>query len=51
MGFIFALIVRYPDYQQRIQEELDRQLNKRPKSEWTVEKDYQVLHKGYLGAV
>ena len=51
MGFIFVLIVLYPEYQKRIQEELDGQLNGRPKSEWTVEKDYQALQKGYLGAV
>lgn len=45
------LLVLYPEYQQRIQDELDEQLNGRPKSEWTVEKDYQALQKGYLGAV
>ena len=51
MGFIFVLLVLYPEYQKRIQEELDGQLKGRPKSKWTVEKDYQALQKGYLGAV
>lgn len=51
MGFIFMLLALYPQYQKRIQEDLDRQLGGRPMSEWTVEKDYQPLQKGYLGAV
>ena len=51
MGFIFVLLTLYPEYQKRIQEELDRQLDGRPKSEWTVENDYQALQKGCLGAV
>lgn len=51
MGFIFVLITLYPEYQKRMQEELDQQLGERPMSEWTVEKDYQALQKGYIGAV
>ena len=51
MGFIFVLVTLYPQYQKRIQEELDKQLGGRPRSEWTVEKDYQALQKGYIGAV
>ena len=51
MGFIFMLLALYPEYQKRIQEDLDTQLGGRPRSEWTVEKDYQALQKGYLGAV
>ena len=51
MGFIFVLVTLYPEYQQKIQEDLDRQLDGRPRSEWTVEKDYQALQKGYIGAV
>ena len=51
MAFVFVLLTLYPDYQRRIQEELDRQLDGRPKSEWSVEKDYQALQKGHIGAV
>lgn len=51
MGFIFVLITLYPEYQERIQEELDRHFDGRLKSEWTVEKDYQGLQKGHIGAV
>ena len=51
MGFIFVLLTIYPEYQKRIQEEFDRQLGGRPASDWTVEKDYQTLQKGYVGAV
>jgi cytochrome P450 len=51
LGFIFVSITLYPEYQKRIQEELDQHFDGRPKSEWTVEKDYQVLQKGYIGAV
>ena len=51
MGFIFVLLTAYPEYQKRVQEQLDKQPDGRPKSEWTVEKDYQELQKGYLGAV
>ncbi|MCJ1405148.1 hypothetical protein MMC11_008374 [Xylographa trunciseda] len=50
IGFIFTLLTLYPEYQERIQAELDRQLSGRPPSEWTVENDYQALQKGYLGA-
>ena len=51
IGFIFMLLALYPEYQKRIQEDLDTQLSGRPMNEWTVEKDYQALQKGYLGAV
>lgn len=51
MGFIFVLITLYPEYQTRIQEEVDKQLGNRPMSEWSVEKDFQPLQRGYLGAV
>lgn len=51
LGFAFVLLALYPEYQKRIQEELDAQLGGRPKSEWTVEKDYQALRKGHIGAV
>ena len=51
MGFIFVLVACYPEYQKRIQEELDRQLGGRPRNEWTAETDYQTLQKGHIGAI
>ena len=51
LGFVFVLITLYPEYQARIQEEVDKQLGDRPMSDWSVEKDFQALQRGYLGAV
>ena len=51
MGFIFLLLALYPEYQKHIQDELDKQLGSRPKSQWSIERDYQQLQKGYIGAV
>ena len=51
LGFILVLVTLFPEYQRRIQEELDQRFGGRPRSEWTVEKDYQALQKGYIGAV
>ncbi|KAH8653178.1 cytochrome P450 [Tricladium varicosporioides] len=51
LGFIFLLMAIYPEYQQRVQRELDDQLGGRPMHEWTLEKDYTVLEQGYVGAI
>lgn len=51
MAFTLVLLATYPDCQRRLQEELDGQLGGRLKQDWTVEKDYQVLAKGYTGAI
>ena len=51
MAFIMLLMAVHPDYQKRVQEDLDRQLGGRPKEEWTVEQDYATLQKGWVGAV
>ena len=51
MAFTLLLLAVYPEDQQRVQAELDQQLSTRPKEEWSVERDYQVLQQGYLGAV
>ena len=51
LGFIFLLMAIYPEYQQRMQKELDGQLGGRPTSEWTLEKDYAPLEQGYVGAI
>jgi hypothetical protein len=41
----------YPEYQQRMQKELDEQLGSRPMNEWALEKDYSALEQGYVGAI
>jgi cytochrome P450 len=51
LGFIFLLMAIYPEYQQRMQKELDEQLGERPMHEWTLEKDYPALEQGYFGAI
>lgn len=51
MAFMVYLMAIYPEYQQELHEELDRQLGDRPRSEWTVPGDYSVLQKGFLGAI
>lgn len=51
LGFIYLLMAIYPEYQQRMQKELDDQLGTRPVNEWTLEKDYQILRQGYVGAI
>lgn len=51
LGFIFVLMAIYPEYQQRMQDELDDQLGERPMKEWTIEKDYPALERGYVGAI
>lgn len=51
LGFIFLLMAIYPEYQQRMQNELDDQLGGRPRNEWTLEKDYVPLEQGYVGAI
>ena len=51
LGFLLLLLAIYPEYQRKVQIELDDQLGTRPKSEWTVEKDFQALQKGYIGAI
>ncbi|KAI9692657.1 MAG: hypothetical protein M1820_009491 [Bogoriella megaspora] len=51
LGFACTLLAIYPEYQKRIQDQLDRQLGDRPEYEWTVEKDFLPLQRGYLGAV
>ena len=45
------LLAIYPEYQKELQAELDRQLGGRLKQDWTIEKDYPALQKGYTGAV
>lgn len=45
------LLAIYPEYQKELQAELYRQLGGRLKQDWTIEKDYRALQKGYTGAV
>ena len=51
LGFACTLLAIYPEYQKRMQEQLDKQLNDRASSEWTVENDFIPLQRGYVGAV
>ena len=51
MAFTLLLLAVYPEDQRKVQAELDHQLDGRQKDQWTVERDYQVLQQGYLGAV
>ena len=51
LGFILVLLCVYPEYQRRVQEQLDAQFSTRPTSEWTLEGDYLALQKGYIVAI
>lgn len=51
LGFIFLLMAIYPEYQQRMQKELDDQLGSRPMNEWILEKDYPALEQDYVGVI
>jgi cytochrome P450 len=51
LAFTLLLLSVYPEHQTAIQNELDAQLDPRPREDWTVEHDFQALQRGYLGAV
>ena len=51
LAFTLLLLAIYPEYQKELQAELYRQLEGRLKQDWTIEKDYRALQKGYTGAV
>ena len=51
MGFVLVMLAIYPEVQERIQKQLDEQLNGRPKAEWSADKDFIRLQEGYVGAV
>ncbi len=50
MAFALTLLAVYPEYQRKIQDDLDRQQNERPQREWSVEREYQTFQNGWLGA-
>lgn len=50
LAFTLLLLAVHPEYQKQIQAELDNQLGRRSKQDWTVERDYAALQKGYVGA-
>lgn len=51
LGFILTLMAIYPEYQQRMQKELDKQFGSRPREEWSIEKDFEPLESGFTGAI
>ncbi|KAI9666049.1 MAG: hypothetical protein M1821_003984 [Bathelium mastoideum] len=51
MAFTLILLTVYPEFQKKVQQELDRHFGDRAKDQWTVEQDYAPLQQGYLGAV
>lgn len=51
LAFTLLLLSIYPEHQTAIQNELDAQLDPRPRPEWNIENDFQAPQKGYLGAV
>lgn len=50
LAFALNLLAAHPDYQRKIQEDLDRQLDQRPLEEWSAKREYSALQKGWLGA-
>ena len=51
LAFTLNLLAIYPEYQRKIQDDIDRQQKKHPHEEWSVEREYQAFQKGWLGAV
>ena len=51
LAFALLLLAVYPEYQAKVQEDLDRLLQNRPWEEWSLEQEYQMLQRGWIGAV
>ena len=51
LAFTLNLLAVYPEYQRKIQGDIDRQQTENPHDEWSVEREYQIFQKGWLGAV
>ena len=51
LAFALNLLAVYPEYQRKIQDDIDRQQKENPHEEWSVERDYQTFQRGWLGAV
>ena len=51
LAFTLDLLALYPEYQREIQRELDGLLKDRPWHQWTVDREYAALQKGWSGAV
>ena len=51
LAFTILLLALYPEYQRNLQQELDKQLGDRLALHWSIDQDFQLLFKGYLGAV
>ncbi|KAF2184213.1 cytochrome P450 [Zopfia rhizophila CBS 207.26] len=51
LAFTLLLLTIYPEYQKEIQMELDHRLGDRPQGQCSIEREYPILQKGFLGAV
>ncbi|KAK4495698.1 hypothetical protein PRZ48_012966 [Zasmidium cellare] len=51
MAFTIMLLAVYPDWQKRVQQQLDQQLGGRERLQWSFDQDYQALQKGPVWAV
>ncbi|KAI9692683.1 MAG: hypothetical protein M1820_009477 [Bogoriella megaspora] len=51
LGFACTLLAVYPEYQRRMQDQLDKQFGNRPPRDWNVERDFLPLQRGYIGAI
>lgn len=51
MAFTILLLAVYPDWQRRVQEQLDQQFYRRDRLQWSFDQDYQGLQQGPLWAV
>ena len=51
LAFTLDLLALYPECQREIQRELDGLLKERPWHQWTVDREYAALQKGWAGAV
>ncbi|KAF2167947.1 hypothetical protein M409DRAFT_22092 [Zasmidium cellare ATCC 36951] len=51
MAFTILLLAVYPEWQRRVQEQLDQQFDGRERLQWSFDQDYQALQKGPVWAV
>ena len=51
LAFALYLLAIYPEYQSKIQGDLDVLLHNRPWEQWSIEQEYQALQNSWIGAV